>query len=144
MIRRLPIFLLVIAIAALTMGMESMGGSDKFPTPKVNYLATVTDTTMVVHQASFVSIGGDTDLSGYRGKAFVTIHFKRISRVAVKPGESKAFVRATVTLTDGEQVDLKVKGLLRCYGVTDIGNMSIRMRDVRSIELKKGPDEPEK
>ena len=136
--------LLIIAMALLFMGMEGLGGSsEKFPMPKLNYKAVVTDMEAVEHQAHHVSVNGKTSLSGFRGKASLSVDFRRIDRVTISKGDTKTYVYAHVVLRNGREVDLKVKGLTRCYGVTDLGEMSVRMRDIKSIVFDKTPPEPE-
>ncbi len=126
--------LLLCTTVLFILGMEGFGGSsDKFPEPKLDYGATITDLEGVDHQARKISFNGDTALTGFRGKASLTITFKRIARVDVTKTETKTYVNAHLLLRDGKEVDLRVKGLARCYGITDLGEMSVRMRDLKTI-----------
>ena len=127
----ITIFLLIAAFFHL--GMEGLGSSEKFPEPELDYRATVTDLEMVEHHVKNVSINGKTSLTGFRGKASVTVDFSRISQAQVSPGDKKAFVNVHLVLRDGRKVELRVNGLSRCYGVTDLGQTSVRMRDIKSI-----------
>ena len=144
--RRLCIIALAVSVLALLlMGMEGLGGSDeKFPEPELNYGATVTDLDGVVHKIQKASVNGETALSGFHGKASLTINFRRIAKVEISKGETKTYVYAHITLRDGKELNLKVKGLTRCYGETELGNMSVRMRDIKSIVFDETLPEPEK
>ena len=133
--RKMLLIIAVVTLAAFGLGMEGLGGSgdEKFPEPKLNYKAVVTDDQLVVHNAHHVSVSGDTSLSGYRGAAWLTVDFSRIKKVDIGANSEKAYMTADITLRNGKTVVLKVKKLTRCYGITDIGKMSVRMRDIKSI-----------
>lgn len=134
-----------IAVILSGMGMEGFGGSmDEFPEPELNYGATVTDLEGVVHRANMVSAAGKTTIMGYRGKASLTIDFKRLKMITFSPTDSSTYVLATITFKEGNTVELKVKGLMRCYGKTDLGNISVRMRDIQKIVFDDKEPEPVK
>ena len=137
--RRLMFMALMLCLVSLfTMGMEGMGADDKFPEPSKNYTATVVDTASVAHKVRKVSMEGKTYVTGLLGKASITIDFEKIDTVSVSPSEDKAYVDAKLKLRDGTTVEVKVRSLSKCYGETDLGNMSVRARDIKSIDF----DEP--
>lgn len=137
------IFSMIIILSG--MGMEGFGGSmDEFPEPELNFNATVTDLDGVVHRANMVSAAGKTTITGYRGKASLTIDFRRLKMITLTPTDSSTYVLATITFKEGNTVELKVKGLMRCYGRTDLGDISIRMRDIRKIVFDDKEPEPVK
>ena len=141
------ITILLFTCALFLMGMEGLGGSSdiKFPKPKLNYGATITDSEGVVHKANFISVNGKTSITGLRGKANITVNFNRVASATFSKTETKTWVTAHVVLRSGREIDLKVKGLARCYGMTDLGEMSVRMRDLRQIVFDKElPANPEK
>jgi hypothetical protein len=133
--KRFGLLLLIGTLALLLMGMEGFGSSSdtQFPNPKLNYKATITDLDGIAHKATKVSANGKTALTGYKGKATLTINFKRIKSISVRKMDDKTYVMADLTLRDGKAVELKVKGLVRCYGITDVGELSVRMRDIKAV-----------
>ena len=137
--KRLAILTIIImACAIFSMGMELGGsGGENFPKPKLNYKAAITDIEGMVHKAEFISLNGKTSITGQKGKANITINFRKIQSAVFSKTESKSWVMAHFILRSGKKVDIKVKGLSRCYGITDLGKMSVRIRDIKAIVFDK-------
>jgi hypothetical protein len=113
--------------------MSGLGGNDETaPRPSENFPATITDRTLVVTRVEFCACEGATALPAQRGKAKVSIPFEKIGYVEFRDG-SDGMQQATVHLTDGAAHPVLVKGSVRCTGVSDLGDLSIRVQDVRKV-----------
>jgi len=134
---------IILLISFFAMGMEGFSSSDEeFPEPDLNYSATLTDIEGVEHIISMASFSGGSELVGLVGKASFTVDFKKIKRVEIEKIENKTYVLARVWLRGGKQVKLQVKALAKCYGVTELGKMTIRIRDIKSIVFSDEPAAP--
>jgi len=142
--RRILCGILIGLIAVSFLGMSGLSASeDKFPKPKLDYKAQIIDQDMVRHDVSKISVDGKTALPGYRGKAFLSIDFRRIKQIDFVAGSEKTFVLAKIKLRNGKDTELKVKGLLRCHGMTELGPMSVRARDIRTVVFDDDLPKPE-
>jgi hypothetical protein len=132
--RRGWIYLLVTAIALISLGMGGLGGSPEGTVPKtdVNIQAEVKDHGGTVTSLSQFSMDGKTFLEAWRGQGRLTIPFLQIETVSfdeIKGDEVKIVTR----LKSGEVVPLTIRSGAQFYGSTGFGAFRIRSRDVASI-----------
>ena len=145
MYRPILISIMLVFLFLALSGMEGLTGSDaKFPDPKLDFHATVTDADGMEHDVTKASIDGKTSITGNRGKASLAIDFRRITRATVQKSDTKTFVWVRLELKNGEELKLKVKGLARCYGITKYGTTSVRMRDIKTIVFDPSFPKPKK
>ena len=143
---RLATFALLFALLlpASVVAMGSFGGEGaltRIPEPSLSYRVRVTDTDLKVFDVVKASFDGHIYLTGTLGKARVSIPFDRINRVIFEPLEGGEML-ALVTLTDGKQQALNVRGKTPCFGLADFGNVSIDLADLRDAEFLGRADPP--
>ena len=102
------------------------------PEPAIDYRARVRDIDLTTFEVTRASFDGFVYLTGSLGRAKVSVPFDKIDRVFFEPGEGLDVI-AVVTLKDGQQQSLVVKGTTPCYGVSDFGNVSIELRHLRDV-----------
>jgi hypothetical protein len=131
------------AVAAVfMMSMSGLGGSDETaPRPADNFPATITDKTQVSTRVEYCACEGTTSLPAERGKAKVSIPFARIGWVEFRDA-ADGMQQATVHLADGQTHDVRVKGSVRCTGVSDLGDLAIRIGDVRKVVFEARSTKP--
>ena len=106
------------------------GALTRIPEPSLSYRVRVTDTEMNAFEVTKASFDGHVYLSGTVGKARVSVPFDRIKKVIFEPLEGQEML-AVVTLQDGSQQSMHVRGRTPCYGLADFGNVSIDLADLR-------------
>ena len=126
----------VLAAAVVLMSMGGMGGSDDaVPTPDRNFAATITDKTNVVTHAEYLACDGKTVLRAERGKTVVTVPFEKIRSAEFRNAE-KDYQQVTLLLNDGTTHEVQVPNGEKCTGTTDLGAVSIRVRDLLRVQIE--------
>lgn len=131
--RILLLLLLALPSAAPAMG---LGGLDtdnptaRIPEPSVNHRVTVTDDELNSFEVVKASFDGHIFLTGRVGKAKVSIPFEKMKRVDFVPADGLD-VTALVTMLDGQQHALLVKGTTPCFGEAAFGNVTVELRYLR-------------
>ncbi|NLH50381.1 MAG: hypothetical protein GX444_17510 [Myxococcales bacterium] len=127
-------FLALLALSFFLLGMGDMGaGSEKTPRrPQENFTATVTDRSQNKLAVTHVHCEGKTSIKGYLGEMRLTLTFAKIKQVDFSPATS-GYVDGTVRFRDGEPREFRFKNLTRCYGDADVGQLMIRLRDLKQI-----------
>jgi hypothetical protein len=128
--------------AALCLGMgDSLSGGDKTPRrPSRNFTGTVTDRSMTTLNVRYINCEGRTAIKGYLGEMRVDLTFDKIEKVsfgAVNGG----YVPGKVAFRNGDVQTFRFKDLTRCYGESNVGWMTVRLRDLREITLDAPPPE---
>ncbi len=108
----------------------SEGVLTRIPEPSLSYRVKVTDTEMNTFEVVKASFDGHIYLTGTVGKARVSVPFDRIKKVIFEPLEGTDML-AVVTLSDGSQQSMTVRGRTPCFGLADFGNVSIDLADLR-------------
>ena len=135
--RSAPLLLGLLLLPASAAAMGSLGGDaaiTRLPEPSIDYRVRVTDSAMNAFEVTKASFDGHIYLTGALGKAKVSIPFERIRRVLFEPLDG-AEVLAVVTLSDGTQQTLHVRGKVPCFGLASFGNVSIEVADLRDVEV---------
>ncbi len=134
--------LAVLACAFCLMGMGELGGgTDEIPEPDEYFAATITDKEMVAIRAEHLACDGQTMLKALRGKATISVPFSRIRAAEFTAGED-GYQDATITLQDNSVHRVRVKNIVKCTGMTEIGGMSIRTRDLHRVDFEYGAEAP--
>ncbi|MBZ0273173.1 hypothetical protein K8I61_14135 [bacterium] len=132
----------IFVAACCSLAMGSMGGGDdkKFPNPRMNYRAAITDTKGAHFQAELVACGGETKLTAYQGEAKFLVPFQNIRHIAFTDHDNR-YRSAKVTFWNGETHEVRVKRQLVCTGRTNLGEMYLKVRDLREVVFEKGATE---
>jgi len=134
LVRALAVALVAVALMPLpTAAMGDFGSEGvltRIPEPSLSYRVRVTDTEMNSFEVVKASFDGHIYLTGTVGKARVSVPFDRIKKVIFEPLEGSDML-AVVTLADGSQQSMTVRGRTPCFGLADFGNVSIDLADLR-------------
>jgi hypothetical protein len=131
--RNRAIFFALLAMSFFLLGMGDMGGGEKTPRkPKDNYSGTVTDRSLNKQVVSYIHCEGRSSIKGYQGEMRLTLKFEQLKQVDFSPAVT-GYVDGLVLFRSGETRQLRFKNLTRCYGDTNIGQMMIRLRDLKQI-----------
>jgi hypothetical protein len=130
---------LLVLASVLCLGMGGLSGTNpnKFPHPSKNFKAVITDTLMTRSDADLVSCDGATKLPALRGETRVRIPFEKISRIAFVDYDNR-YRTATVTFWNGEVFDIQVRKFLVCTGRTNIGEVFIKVQNMKEVVFEKG------
>lgn len=126
--------LLIAALALLGMGDNGLTGSDTPRTPAKNFTGTVVDRSMVTLHVSHMHCEGKTSVKGYLGEMRITLSFKKIKQVEFYPGAA-GYTWGQVTFRDGDVKKLRFKNLARCYGTAEMGQVMVRIKDLKRISF---------
>jgi hypothetical protein len=130
--------ILIVALSFLCLGMGDMPESDKkIPKPKRNFKASITDVQMAESQAEFMACGGKAKLQGFNGKTEVLVPFEKIRHVTFADHDNR-YQKATVTFWNGKPYKLNVKRHLVCSGITELGEMRVKVKYIRKVDFEKG------
>ncbi|MCB2192115.1 MAG: hypothetical protein KQI62_11150 [Deltaproteobacteria bacterium] len=138
MARSVRIFVLCTLLLCLPLIMAmGIGGSDvptRIPEPKENYLVTLTDLGGTTVDLSHFSIEGVVFLAGEMGRGEMAMPLEKVKEVLIrhKDGDYKA----EVTLDDGKNVAIIIKGSLKATGKTTYGNYRIPLEEVSRIQMR--------
>jgi len=130
--RRRTLVLMLVALPWV-LGMGSLGGQDVIQ-PAVDFRARLIDRDETVVELKRVNIGGRVVLEGDYGRGNLRVAFENIERIEFE-NEPRGRTVATVHLTGGEQVSMRLPNSLSFYGQTDIGLYQIRARDLQRLEF---------
>ncbi|MCB1154984.1 MAG: hypothetical protein H6684_10905 [Deltaproteobacteria bacterium] len=136
-LRRSWILILVIAFMSLGMGSMGAGAGGKVKRPKHNFRATITDVSSVQTHVEYAACGGHTRLEGNNGKSEVSIPFERVERVVISDKDER-YKTATVNFWDGRTFQVDIKAYLACTGVTEMGDVTVKVRYLRQIDFERG------
>jgi len=125
---------LVLAALPLLLGMGTIGGGQEVIQPPVDFHATLVDKDGTRVDVSRVNIGGRVQLEGDLGRGNLRIPFANINRIDFHSG-ARDQIQATVHLSNGEPVNLRVRSSLTFYGQTSVGLYEVRARDLEHIEF---------
>ncbi|MCL4235654.1 MAG: hypothetical protein KJ042_14175 [Deltaproteobacteria bacterium] len=132
----IPIMICVFAATAL--GMGDMGGTPaKFPKPRKNFHAKIVDVKGEVSEAELVSCGGSTKITGYRGSTKIEVPFGRIHTVRIKDLDNR-YKTAELTFWDETNYEIRVKSFGVCQGLTSLGEVTVKIKDIREVVFEKG------
>jgi hypothetical protein len=122
--------------ALLGMGTFSINPQD-IPMPEDNFKVKVTDDLGIVTEVEHFTCDGDISITAERGKAHLKIPLGNIQRVKVSPDDSSTMERVEIHVTLNEGTTLTAIGMARqrCQGITILGNYSIKLSEIRSIEV---------
>jgi len=144
--RRTRVLLMVglVWVVLVSLGMGDLGGSsDQAPrAPRRNFTGTVVDRSLNQLAVSHVHCEGKTEIKGYLGEMRISLAFDKVERVTFAKGET-GFTHGTVAMRDGQTKEMRFKDLTRCYGESDLGQVMIRVKDLRSIQFNEPPAESE-
>ena len=130
--------ILMIALSLLCLGMGDMPESDKkIPKPRRNFSASITDVQMAESSARHMSCGGVTKLQGFNGKTEVLVPFEKIQYVSFADHDNR-YQKATIKFWNGKSYKLNVKRHLVCTGVTELGEMRVKVKYIRKVAFEKG------
>lgn len=130
------IFLLIAAVALLSMGMGGLGGQPEGSVPEtdVRIQASVKDRSGISTSLNQFSMDGKTYLDAWRGQGKLTIPFQHIETISF--GEIKGDeVKVEAKLKSGNVMSLGVRARSLFYGSTGFGAFQIKARDVASIDF---------
>jgi len=114
---------------------------NKAPEPKTKMDAVIVDMDGVRTEISYVSYDGELYLPLYKGKAIVTIPFKKISRVDFgKKVQNNR--QATIDFVNGRKETFLIDEKTLFVGKLPIGTYQIQAKDVESITFVQPPPEP--
>ena len=118
------------------LGMSGMGGDEgprRIPTPDRNFAATIVDRADVRTQLTMFSINGYTYFFARQGEGHLAVPFQNIKRIDFSLSASS--LTAVLTLVDGQKVSVSADKQQQCFGVTSIGNYSIKLADVKALTI---------
>ncbi len=118
-------------------GLDNDDPTARIPEPSVNHRVTVTDEELNSFTVTRASFDGHIFLTGHMGKVKVSIPFAKMKRVDFVPAEGMN-VTALVTLVDGKQQAMLVKGTTPCFGEAEFGNVTVELRYLRDAVFE-GP-----
>jgi hypothetical protein len=115
-----------------------MGGmGDKrviaIPEPDQNYRVTLVDQADVSMDLEKFSCAGQTYLSGFLGKAEISIDFEKIRSIFFILDDRQ--LKAKVNLAGGRTTTMVVEKSQPCYGVSPFANVKIEMQNIKTITL---------
>ncbi len=115
-------------------GAVAMGAvPGEFPTPEVDFRATVTDDQDVITKCTNVSWEGETSIRAKRGKGVVSIPFEKVRKIVRVTEARKGGVDFQVMLRGGEVVAVTVDSDARLFGVTSFGNYRIEAKNIKEV-----------
>ncbi len=126
--------LLIAALALLGMGDSGLAGSDTPRTPEKNFTGTVVDRSMTTLHVTHMHCEGKTSVKGYLGEMRITLDFAKIKQVEFYPGTA-GYTWGQVTFHEGEDKKLRFKSLARCYGMAEMGQVMVRVKDLKRISF---------
>ena len=104
----------------------------RIPEPSTNFKVRITDVELATYEATRASFDGHVFLTGLWGKTKVSVPFEKIDKVMFDPGEGSEIV-AIVSLRDGTNKTLSVRGTTPCFGEATFGNVSVQVRHLRDV-----------
>jgi len=144
--RKYLLLLPVVALLAMGMGNLGLSGEDTPHKPSRNFTGTVTDRSNVAKHVTHMHCEGKLYIYGYLGEMRVKMPFDNLMKVQLNPGPT-GYADGVVTLRDGQTQQLRFKNLTRCYGDADLGQIMVRIKDLKLIEFDTPPppkEEPSK
>ncbi len=138
MARNIRIMVLAALLLCLPLLMAMGTGSSDVPTripePKANYLVTLTDQGGTTVDLSHFSIEGVVFLSGEMGRGELAVPLDQVKDVQIRRKDGE--LKAEVTLADGKNVTVTLKGSLKATGKTSFGNYRIGLDEVSRIQVR--------
>jgi len=127
---------LMVIVFMVTTGMGSFGDqqSVEAPEPDVLYTATLVDQSDVSMTLDKVSCNGQTFVFGYMGRSQVSIDFEKISAIFYFLRDDE--IQASITLKDGNTVEITVEEDIPWHGVSPYANVRIDTKDIKKITLQ--------
>ena len=120
------------------LGMGELGGgatpTDKIPTPKKLFSATILDREGVQTTLQSFSLEGKIFLAGKHGSASVAVPFDKISEIQFQ-GQEGSEMGARVILRDQKTVSIKMEKRSKFFGKTDFGTYQVEAKDLKSIRF---------
>ncbi len=118
----------------MAMGMGGGEGPTRIPEPDKSYKVVIVDISGQRVELSDFSLDGQVFVFGNLGDGQAAVPFEKVTRVDLVNGD-KGLI-ATVSLSDGRNVQLKVRPGLQAYGKASFGLYRIKMSEVSSIEIE--------
>ncbi len=125
---------LVLATVPFVLGMGMLGGGQEVIQPAVDFRATLVDKDGTRVDLCRVNIGGRVQIEGDLGRGSLHIPFENIRRIDFQ-NDARDRTLATVHLSSGDPVKLKVRNSLTFYGQTPVGLYEVRARDLEHVEF---------
>ncbi|HEU19562.1 MAG TPA: hypothetical protein ENO00_09370 [Deltaproteobacteria bacterium] len=126
--------LAVVSIIPLLMGMGGILGEDspdKIPLPDEKFNAVYIDQFNVTTECTNVSIQGKSFIEGKRGEGTYAIPFQNVTSVIFLMRNGT--LEGHVTLKDGIEMILVLKGDQKAYGKTRYGTFQIKLGDLKKM-----------
>jgi len=136
----LVVLLVVAAFFLLGMGDLGLTGEKTPRAPSKNFTGTVTDRSNVTVEASHIHCDGKTSIKAYMGDMRLTLPFEKIKKVDFY-STSGGYTLGDVNFRNGEMKKLRFKSLTRCYGETDLGQLMVKVKDLKRIVFNSPPTE---
>jgi hypothetical protein len=117
------------------MGMGSIGDQKSVAAPETdyNYTATLIDQSDVSMELENLSCDGMTYLSGFQGRAQVSIDFRKIRSILFLLEDDK--IRAEVELTGGSKTEIYLENSMPWYGQSSFADVRIESKDIKTVHL---------
>jgi hypothetical protein len=125
----------VIFIFSVTLGMGSIGDQKSIvaPEPDYNYTATLIDQSDASLELENLSCNGLTYLTGFQGRAQVSIDFRKIRSIFFFLEDDK--IRAGIEFTGGAKTDIFIENSMPWYGQSSFADVRIESKDIKAVHL---------
>lgn len=125
----------VILIFVATLGMGNIGDQKSIvtPEPEDNYAASLIDQSDVSMELENLSCNGLTYLTGFQGRAQVSIDFRKIRSIFFFQEDDK--IRTEIELTSGVQTDIYIENNMPWHGQSSFADVRIESKDIKTIHL---------
>jgi hypothetical protein len=114
----------------LLLGMGGTTGED-FPTPDMDFHATVTDERGITTSCTGVSWEGEVFFKAKRGEATVTIPFEKVRSIKRIARNGDGTVDFRISLKDGKDVAVTFNEESRFFGKTNFGTYKITAKNIQ-------------
>ena len=114
----------------LLSGMGADAGKD-FPTPDMDFHATLTDERGITTACTGVSWEGKVFFKAKRGEATVTIPFKKVRSIERIAKNGEGTIDFRISLKDGKDVAVTFDEESRFFGKTDFGTYKITAKNIQ-------------
>jgi hypothetical protein len=133
-IPRLPLLLLLLLLPLLlAMGGGEGEGPTRIPEPQADWRVRLIDQEGAKVELTQFAIDGQAFVLGNLGQGQAAVPLERIKLVEL--ANKAGTLKAKLTLTQGEPVELVVKPTLKATGKTGWGNFRIPLSEVSRIEV---------
>ena len=114
----------------LLLGMGAGAGKD-FPTPDMDFHATLTDERGITTACTNVSWEGEVFFKAKRGEAVITIPFEKVASIKRIAGNGGGTIDFRISLKNGKDVAVTFDEESRFFGKTNFGTYKITAKNIQ-------------